>query len=49
MNNYNETNIIPCVIEGGYCTSYINAMLSALFYKDNEHIKSLLMSDPSNP
>ena len=48
MNNYNETNIIPCVIEGGYNTSYINALLSALFYKNNEHIQNLLNSDPSN-
>ncbi len=48
MNNYNETNIIPCVIEGGYFTSYINALLSALFYKNNEHIQHLLLSDPNN-
>jgi hypothetical protein len=48
MNIYNETNIIPCVIEGGFCTSYINALLSALFYKNNEHLHNLLISDPTN-
>ncbi len=48
MNIYNETNIIPCVIEGGYSTSYINALLSALFYKNNEHLQHLLLSDPTN-
>ena len=48
MNNYNETNIIPCVIDGGYSTSYINALLSALFYKNNDYIQNLLISDPAN-
>jgi hypothetical protein len=39
--------IIPCVIEGGYNTSYINAMLSAFFYKDNLYLNKLLDSNPS--
>jgi hypothetical protein len=39
--------IIPCVIEGGFNTSYLNAMLSAFFYKDNLYLNKLLDSTPS--
>ena len=39
--------IIPCVIEGGFNTSYLNAILSAFFYKDNLYLNKLLDSTPS--
>ena len=44
-----DDNIIPCVVEGGYNTSYINALLTSLFYRDNEYIKELLTSEPESP
>lgn len=44
----NELDKIPCVIEGGYNTSYITSLLSALFYKENEHLKSILLQQPNN-
>jgi hypothetical protein len=43
-----DQQLIQCVIEGGYNTSYINALLTSLFYKDNINIMSLLNSDPVN-
>jgi hypothetical protein len=39
--------IIPCVIEGGFNTSYINAMFTAFFYKDNQYLNKLLEITPS--
>lgn len=44
----NESDKIPCVIEGGYNTSYITSLLSAFFYKENEHLKSILLNQPNN-
>jgi hypothetical protein len=44
-----DDNIIPCVVEGGYNTSYINALFTCLFYRDNEHLKQLLNSEPILP
>jgi hypothetical protein len=42
-------NIIPCVIQGGYNTSYIIALLTSLFYKKNENIRELLNKIPKKP
>lgn len=48
MNNSND-NSFPLVVEGGYNTSYINSLLTSLFYRKNEHIKELLNSEPAQP
>jgi hypothetical protein len=48
FDNFDD-NIIPCVVEGGYNTSYINALLTTLFYRENEYIKELLTSEPLLP
>ena len=48
MNNLND-NSFPLVIEGSYNTSYINSLLTTLFYKKNEYIKELLNAEPAQP
>ena len=42
-----DDNSFPCVIEGGYNTSYINSLLTTLFYKKNEYLKELLNGEPT--
>ena len=37
MNNNSNENIFPLVIESGYNTSYISALLTSLFYKKNNN------------
>jgi ubiquitin C-terminal hydrolase len=46
-----EKNILkyPCVVENGYNTCYIDSLLIALFYKNNNYIYSLLDLEPKNP
>lgn len=52
MNKLNENlkeNLFHFVIKGGYNTSYINSLLTSLFYRKNEYINELLNIEPINP
>ncbi len=40
---------IPCVIENGYNTCYIDSLLVSLFYKNNDNLLNILETTPIKP
>jgi len=40
---------IPCVVENGYNTCYIDSFLVSLFYKNNDNLLNILDSTPIKP
>jgi hypothetical protein len=40
---------IPCVVENGYNTCYIDSLLVSLFYKNNDNLLNILETTPIKP
>ncbi len=41
--------LIPCVVENGFNTCYIDSLLVSLFYKNNDNILNMLEATPIKP
>ncbi len=41
--------LIPCVVENGFNTCYIDSLLVSLFYKNNENLLNMLETTPIKP